>query len=463
MKLGRLPLVLAAAIALVFQACSEGSEIGESIVQDKVLVVVDSSFTITGKTVENNVVLSRTITQLIGRVDAPGYGSLSSEFVTQFMPALKLDTANVKVENIDSLTVKMMLNYGAYTGDSIAPMGIEVYPLVKQLPNPIYSNFDPTGYYDATPIGSTVYNLSFYGKSLTYQAAGYHEINVKLPVEMGKKLYTDYKTNPAAFNSPTEFAKIFPGLYFRNSYGSGRVSRVSNTTLQMHYHKTYYDETLQKDTTTYHTGVYFAVTPEIISNNDIKLNIADDVRNKVAAGENILLAPAGLDVEVTLPIVDVIRSYKDNITSLGVINSLSFNLPAETIENKYKIHLPTTVLMVLSKDKTDFFEQNKLTDDLTSFYAPYDYTTKSYQFTALRDYLLDCIDKYDAGTLTPEDYTFTITPVYVAYEKNTSSYYYGTTTSVSSITPYVTGLSMAKINLEKAKIKLVYTKQTVNF
>lgn len=463
MKLGRLPLALAAIAALLAQACSEGSEIGESIVQDNVLVVVDSSYTVTGKTVENNVVLSRTIAQLIGRVDAPGYGSLSSECVTQFMPALKLDTTYVKVENIDSLTVNMMLSYGSYIGDSIAPMGIEVYPLVKQLPNPIYSDFDPSGYYDTKPVGSTVYNLSLYGKSEAYQEAGYHEINVKLPLEMGRKLYTDYKTNPEAFNSPTEFAKIFPGLYFRNSYGSGRVSRVANTSLQLHYHKTYYDNTLQKDTTTYHVGTYFAVTPEIICNNDINLKIADDVRNSVAQGEHMLLAPAGLDVEIEFPIMDIIRSYKNNITSLGIINALSFNIPAEIVENKYNIQPPQTILMVLSKDKDSFFEQNKITDDKTSFYATYDYATHSYSFSGLREYLLDCMTKYDDGKLTAAHYTFTLTPVLVTFETSSNSYYYSGSTYVTAITPYVTGLAMTKLNLKKAKINFTYTKQTVNF
>lgn len=460
MKFGKISLAFAAIATLITQACSEGSEVGESIVQDNVYVIVDSSFTLTGKTVENDVVLSRTITQLIGQVDAPGYGTLSSECVTQFMPALKLDTTNVKVENIDSLTVKMMLSYGAYIGDSIAPMGLEVYPLTKQLPSPIYSNFDPTGYYDTKPIGSAVYNLSFYGKSLTYKSLGYHQVIIHLPVEMGRKLYTDYKTNPQAFNSPAEFAKIFPGLYFRNSYGSGRVSRVSNTSLQLHYHKTYYDTELKKDTTTYHTGIYFAVTPEIISNNDIKLNIADDVRNAVAAGDNILLAPAGLDVEFQFPVIDIIKAYKKNITSLGVVNTLTFQIPAEVIRNKYNIRPPEYVLMVLSKDKKEFFEQNKINDDKTSFYAQYDAGIGTYAFPSMRQYLLDCLAKYDAGTLTPDDYTFTFTPVNITTE--TPSGYYGTS-YVSAITPYVTGLAMTKINFKKAKIRFYYTKQTVNF
>lgn len=37
----------------------------------------------------------------------------------------------------------MQMTNGCYTGDSVIPMGLKVYPLTKALPSPIYSNFDP--------------------------------------------------------------------------------------------------------------------------------------------------------------------------------------------------------------------------------------------------------------------------------------------------------------------------------
>jgi len=69
----------------------------------------------------------------------------------------------------------------------------------------------------------------------------------------------------------------------------------------MYYHSSYYDEDLQKDTTVNNVGYYFAVTPEIITNNNISLSIDKSITDAVDAGDNIVLAPAGLDVELTLP------------------------------------------------------------------------------------------------------------------------------------------------------------------
>jgi hypothetical protein len=97
---------------------------------------------------------------------------------------------------------------------------------------------------------------------------------------------------------------------------------------------------------------------------------------------------------------------------------------------------------------------------VTSFYAAYDSTTKSYSFTGLRGYLLDLMAKDE---ITDEDLTFTLTPVDVETETTTSSYYSTGTTYVTAINPYVEKPAMAKLLLDKAKIWFVYSKQTINY
>ena len=70
-----------------FASCDETSEIGSSIVDDQVDVVIDSVFVITGSSQENNIQYARTSNQLLGTIQADGYGDLSSDFITQLMPA----------------------------------------------------------------------------------------------------------------------------------------------------------------------------------------------------------------------------------------------------------------------------------------------------------------------------------------------------------------------------------------
>lgn len=440
-------------------SCNESSGIGQSIVNDSVRIVVDSSFTITGQSYAADVILSRTIMQMLGSVDVPEYGSISSEVVTQFMPALVLDTAGVTEQSVDSLKLIFQLNLNEYVGDELAPVGLEVYPLTKQLSTPMYSNFDPEGYYDPNQrIGSLIYNVSAAGQSDSIQKLKYRTLYVDLPVELARRLFREYKKNPEAFGSPSAFAKIFPGLYIKNSYGGGRITRIAQTTMRMYYHRTFKTET-GRDSTQYKIGNYFAVTPEIISNNDITLNVAQDIKDKVNAGQTILLAPAGYDIELRFPAREVINAYRNAGSDTKVINNLELFLPVEKIPNEFNITPPTDVLLVLKKDKDKFFLDNKMPDNITSFRATYDTSTSAYTFSELREYLIDLLKK---ETVTDEDLTFCLVPISVQTETS-SDYYGGTQILVTGITPYVTEPKMAKILLDKAKITLVYSKQTIIF
>ena len=118
--------------------------------------------------------------------------------------------------------------------------------------------------------------------------------------------------------------------------------------------------------------------------------------------------------------------------------------------------------MLLSKNKEDFFANNEITDDVTSFVAAYNAADNCYTFSGLRSYLLRMLDEYDKnGAVDAADYTFTLTPVTVSTETNSSGYY-STTTDRSAITPYVLTPAMTALNLKEAKLTFTFTKQTVD-
>lgn len=448
------------AAALVLASCEDSPNVGSSLVQDESEVVIASEFSVAGRSVDNPRVQSRTVTQVLGRINAKGYGAFTSDFVTQFMPSAQIDTENLTADNIDSLKLLFFVPKGSFVGDSIAPMGLEVYRLNKQLPSLIYSNFDPADYYDpADLLASKIYACNAIGASDSIQSLSYRLIDVHMPLDLAKELYNLYITDPSAYAFPSNFARHFPGIYVKNSYGDGRVVEIGSTMMRMYYHTTSTDSD-GNETINRYQGNYYAVTPEIVLNNNLSYTIAPELDNAIAEGKQIIVAPVGRDVELQFPIQEVMDYYNANAGSLAVVNTLTFEIPAEKISNDYGIEPPANLLLVLSSKKDEFFLRNELNNNVTSFYAAYDSDNQRYRFAGLRDYLLDILKKDE---ITPEDYTFTLTPVTIQTEVNSSNSYYGsTTTYVSSIDPYIGAPVMVQLDLSKAKVTLTFSKQTID-
>ena len=216
-------------LLVALASCDESVTIGSSVIEDEIEIVMDSSYTVSGRSIENTRIQSRTVTQLLGSINAKEYGSLKSDFVTQLMPANKIDTTGVTAEDIDSIKMKLFMPLGGYTGDSIVPMGLNVYRLNKQLPSPIYSDFNPAEYYsEADLLCSKIYTANALGENDSVAELSYRFIDIDLPVELGREFFNKYKENPEIFTIPTEFAKWFPGLYVANTFGNGRVIQIES-------------------------------------------------------------------------------------------------------------------------------------------------------------------------------------------------------------------------------------------
>ncbi len=465
MKLSHLAIASIFAAGALIQSCDDTtSSIGTSLVQDQVEIVIDSTFTVSGQSVSNRKIQSRTITQVLGKINAEGYGSFQSDFVTQFMPVLNIDTTNVQRENIDSLRLFFLVPHTEIVGDSLLPMGLDIYRLNKELPSPIYSTFSPEGYYDKTKVMSHIYKANAIEEGDTLFNSTTKYIMFNLPREMALELYDIYKENPANYATPQAFVKKFPGFYVKNSYGSGRVVRIAKTVMRMYYHKNLVNDA-GRDTTIRYVGYYYGVQPEVVTNNIIDYQISPVLERRINDGEHIIVAPAGRDVEIRFPAPEVLDAYKNKAGKLAVINGLTFRIPAIEIDNDYSIEPPSAMLMILSKDKDKFFVDNEINNDVTSFIARYNSTTKSYNFDGMRAYMLDLLKKEN---ITPEDYTFTLTPVSLmtTTDASTSYYYYyysSPTEVVNAIVPYVSSPTMVQLDLKKSKIILTFSKQLTNF
>lgn len=458
-------LFAAGLVALsAMSSCDENtSTAGGSLVQDEVKIIIDSTFTVSGRAVMNDLVQSRTVLQLLGRIDAEGYGSLSSDIVCQYMPSAYVDTVGVTPETIDSVKLVLTMFQNGFAGDSIVPMGVSVYPLNRQLTSPIYSDFNPTEYYDHSEmISSTTYSGLIDGaEGVASDGTNiYKDIFIRLPREIGVKLYNQFKTSPQTFSTPQEFAKWFPGLYISNSFGSGRVTRIVSNMINVYFRsiQPIPNTDPQRDTVLHGTGTYMAVTPEIITNNNIAYRMSEKLRERASEGEAVIVGPIGYEVELNFPASEIISRYKAQSGALSVINSLSLSIPVSEIENDYGLTPPPYVLLVKKKDKEKFFSGTQVNDNISSFYATYDSTNKRYVFSSMRDYIVDVMSK---DKITADDEEFVICPALVAFNVNNNPYYGQTTTStVNSITPYVTEPVMGVLDLNKAKITFTFSKQT---
>ena len=467
-------VILAVAVLLGLYACTDET-IGVSITDSVSSIIEDSSFVITGHSVLNDRVQMRTSTKMLGSLTAEGYGSLTAEAVTSWMPAVTIDTTGVKPEWIDSCRLKLRLPYrNGFTGDSLAPMRLNVYRLNKTLPSPIYSDFDPTGYYDRNDLlASESYSPSSgWLEMSTSYVTGTAEydtvrvVSVPMPTELGRELYTTFVNDPSKFSSPKAFADVFPGIYISNSYGSGHVVNIKAMELDVYYRQ---HAQLTDTTDTIYPAQcqsYLASTPEVVSNNIIRYNIDDAITAMVNRGEALIVAPAGYEVQVRFPIQDIIDKYQANVgNNQSIINNLTLRLPVSIPETEYDIQPPTYLLMVKTSKKDNFINGDSLTNNKDSFYAVYDATNKKYTFSGLRDYVLDILNN-KGGIASEEDFNFTITPVDVTtYTYSSSySYYYGSTqtSTVTKISPMVSRPAIVRLLLDKAKTKITYSKQIVD-
>ncbi len=452
-------------LSIVFYSCEDDSRIGSSLSKSDVSVVVDSSYKISGKSIDVHSINSKSMTQLLGRLSIPEYGSLSCSFVTQLMSAVSMDIPDsITIDKVDSLRLRLTIKKGSLTGDSLAPQQLKIYRLNKQLPNDITNNFNPSGYYDESGlIGVKSYTASALGMNDTlYNKKETITVNITLPKEMAINVFNEYRNNPETFQWHDNFVKYFPGLFVEQTFGRGCVINISSTEVLLYYHdirkqtSVENGEAVTKDKIVVDSATLFTVSPEIISSNNIRYEVSNSLKNEVASGEAVITSPTGYNVEVYFPTEDILTNFLNSDYNLAVINNLTFTIPVKSIENDYGINPPPYLLMVKSSEKEKFFNSSLIPDDKTSFYAIYDSEKCEYSFTSMREYIVEL--RRNGGVVTEEDCTFTLIPVMIETE---TSGVYNTTTVVSSCVPYVLRPTMCVLDLDNSKIKFTYSKQVI--
>lgn len=452
---------------LALASCDdEVSQIGTSLIQGEAAIRVDSTFRLTGTSVATPVFDTRSTTNLLGTIDLPEYGRLSASYVAQLMSASVFPVPDsIGINRIDSVKLTLTVNRGDITGDSVAPQQVTVYGLNRQLPDNINSAFDPTGYYNASsPIGMKSYTLSLLAAKDSIFNNPEHPINVSvaLPDEWAKEIALAYQREPDLFAWPQNFCARYPGIYVKPSFGRGCIANVSATQVRLfyHYNTNAYKTDSEGNYVPYPVEVkdsvaVFAVAPETLSSNNITFEPSESLKARINAGEVIMASPVGYNVRINFPLRSIINTYKNAQGGFSSVNALTMRLPAYSADNDGNLGVPPYLLMVRTAELESFFADNKLPDNKTSFWASYSSATETYSFTGLRDYMLA---KIEEGSIDEADEDFTLVPVIITEE--TQDYY--NKSSVTSCVPYMKRPTLTVFDLDKAKISLTFSTQTLD-
>ncbi len=463
--------VTASAFLSLFSSCQDDtSPIGSSLVNNEVSITVDTlEMKLTASSVYEPEFDSRTQSKLLGRINVPEYGSLDCSFVSQLMCSTQLTIPDsIPVSDVDSIRLVLTLPRGSLTGDSLAPQQLKVYKLTKQLPADIDNTFDPKGYYNpSSPLGVKSYTLSALSMNDSlFKKQEAISIPVKLPAQLAKEVYTAYKNSPETFQWPQNFAKYFPGVYVEQNFGNGCLGLISSLKVFTYWH--YIRQVYQKkddDSGDYEyvptikrdSVCLFSSQPEVLSANRVTYNVSDKIKNLVAKGKSVITTPGGYYVNIKFPAQEIIDKYDKDLYRVSVVSKLSFEIPAKVIENDFDITVAPNMLMIKSSEREKFFAENKIPDGKTSFYAPYNSATKSYNFNSMRDYILDLINS--GKPVDPADMEFSLVPVTVTTEDVPG--YSSTTTYVTRCAPYIGRPTMTLLDTDKATICFTYSRQTM--
>ena len=399
-------IILCLLSGVIYMACNDSiGRVGLDMQPEKDKVsVIDTTVVVEAKTIEIDSVYAKTDNGLLGDFYDPSYGNIKSSYLCQYYPSIGFPYLDSIVDNkIDS--VRLNIYYTSYLGDSLAPMEVTVYPIVKQLGKHYYTNTNPGDYCDLNlPIakyGYTARNLTMSDSLL--QLYGYrHFISIPLPVKIGQD-YLDKVLNNE-LKTVDEFLDFFPGTYLTTTFGTGSMLVVDMTDITIYYTAlaTLTDENGNDSIGTRVLSAAFTVTKEIIQLNKF------ENKNPAFLSENntdktFLKSPAGIFTELSIPIREITKGIgKKKFSSVKLslkaypqdnwIYTLPFpGLSTNTSNSSsgYKAKL----LLIEPDSVINFFEMKKVSDNQTSYTTQFDPSTYTYSFNNISNVVQNAIDK----------------------------------------------------------------------
>ena len=340
-------------------------------------------------------VLARTDLSYLGKyTDAETGTTVKSDFLCQFNCGENFDLPE-KIEKDSCVRLDLRLFISDFVGDSLASFKISVYELNKQLDpeEDYYTNIDPEKFCDmsARPLATKWYTISDHTitDSTRWSSDYSKNIRVSLPTDIGTKILRDYHSNPEHFANTAAWLEsgnpCSKGLYFKLEYGDGAMAYIDIVQFNIYFN--YYDEDYKKDT----LGVCsFAATDAVVKASRFENSNLDRLMDDREAA--YLKTPAGIFTLATIPIEEI--NAQDTINSA----KLTFTRYNDTTQEKFKLSIPQTVLLVRLDDYLDgFFENYQISNSKDSYLTTFDSSTNTYVFNNVARLLTTMVEERRNG------------------------------------------------------------------
>lgn len=390
---------------MALSACNNDDlNIGSSLTSDAdKLDVAAATFPVTTRTVTVDSVIARTNNCYFGRVIDPETGAyITSDFMSQFH--ILEDFSLVDEDSIvskekgaviaDSCELLIYLSTASSFSDSLAAMKMRASELGRPVEEgqDYYSNFDPVkqGYLRADGLQkSKLFTWTDLTISASERADDDYVNHIRIPLNepytdkdgkpyknYGSYILQQYYAHPEYYRNSDAFIRnVCPGFFYEITDGVGFHSQVPYTGLRIYYRAIV-------DDSVYNTNTTLAGTSEVlqtirITNEKEKLDSLARVMNTCT----YLKSPAGLFTEVTLPIDDIMQDH-DGDSLLAA--DLAFQRLNNEVKDNSALTIPKNVLLICRDSVDNFFADEALADNVTSFTTTYGTGTKNlYSFTNL--------------------------------------------------------------------------------
>ena len=372
-------------------ACDDNTgALGGSVIPEHDAITIDTAtYWASSKSIAIDSVLGKTDKVYLGRFTDPQTGSvLEADFIAQFNCE---EGGRIFPDNIvgdSAVRVELRLFFTSYFGDPTNPMMAEVYELecTLQEGERYYSNLDPTLFYDksSTPLATKVYTVTDYTleDSELNDSEHYDNVNIPLPTEIGTRMIKQFRENQDFFANASNFIEnVCKGYYIKASQGDGTILYVDKATLNIYFRDAKNDSIFVTQ---------FAGTQEVLQANRFNTEkLTPLIEDNTCT---YLKTPAGIFTEVELP-VDEITSNYNSINSAKII----FNCYNDATDSDYQFGTPQMLLMVHKDEMHTFFEKNKLTDDISSYYTTYNSTYNRYEYNNIANLINYCESKRETS------------------------------------------------------------------
>ena len=397
------------------------------------------SFDVRTESVPAESVYAKSSTGYIGRFSDPDFGYYESGFLTALnctenftLPDVYKETEwdtqgnATKASGImtgDSVTrVQLVVYYDEWFGDSLNACRMSAYELHSALDyDNRYTDVNPRDYYDEdgllgrkaysaydTTVPDSVRNATDSSGNPLYMPSVFFTLpNKEFGEDRILKPYRDPATHHYFDNSQNFIDNVFKGVYLTTDQGDGTILYVYRVDLQMQFNFFYVNDTtgvkLKKkdgtDSTYYSTNTVFSSTKEVTQLNHF-LN-SDKLQERInEKGWTYLKSPAGIFTQATLP-YDEIHSQLANDTLNGA--RLTFTNYRQENKHDFSMEAPASVLLVRKQDYKAFFENNEVTDNITSYIATRTSGSNQYVYSNIARLVSTCVQEKEKARAAAGD------------------------------------------------------------